>query len=103
MPRLKLGFEYQGEHHFMNLDDPVFTTEVSLRQGIRLFSKVFLSSPPDTNSRLVEFDRQKRALCEARGITLIDVPYWWQREEQSLASTIASARPDLKLRLESAK
>jgi ATP-dependent DNA ligase len=29
------------------------------------------------------------------GITLIEVPYWWDRKYESLASTIYSQRPDL--------
>ena len=30
-----------------------------------------------------------------KGITLIDIPYWWDRGVESLAMTIYNARPDL--------
>ena len=29
------------------------------------------------------------------GITLIEVPYWWDKQVSSLASTIYNTRPDL--------
>ena len=32
-------------------------------------------------------------LC--KGITLIEVPYWWDRTYDSLASTVYNKRPDL--------
>ena len=41
-------------------------------------------------------DKLKRERCAALGITLIEVPYWWQREQQSLEASIVIARPDLK-------
>ena len=30
-----------------------------------------------------------------KGITLIEIPYWWDRKYSSLAATVYSARPDL--------
>jgi hypothetical protein len=30
-----------------------------------------------------------------KGITLIEVPYWWDRKSESLAATIYSQRPEL--------
>ena len=30
-----------------------------------------------------------------KGITLIEIPYWWDRSFESLESTIYSQRPDL--------
>lgn len=30
-----------------------------------------------------------------QGITLVQIPYWWDRTYESLASTIYSRRPDL--------
>jgi hypothetical protein len=29
------------------------------------------------------------------GITLIEVPYWWDRKNESLAATVYNQRPDL--------
>ncbi len=33
--------------------------------------------------------------CEQSGITLIVVPFWWDKSMESLVGTIASARPDI--------
>jgi hypothetical protein len=33
--------------------------------------------------------------CLFEGITLIEVPYWWDRKHSSLAASIYSQRPDL--------
>jgi len=40
-------------------------------------------------------DVQKKELCVRLGITLIDVPYWWDGTEGSLRATIARKRTDL--------
>ena len=31
----------------------------------------------------------------SKGITLIEVPYWWDRKYESLQATVYSQRPDL--------
>ena len=33
--------------------------------------------------------------CEEKGITLIEIPYWWDFKELSLRATIHMHRPDL--------
>jgi hypothetical protein len=40
-------------------------------------------------------DKQKTELCKKQGITLIEVPYWWDRKSSSLAVTVYTIRPDL--------
>jgi hypothetical protein len=40
-------------------------------------------------------DLEKKMLCQKEGITLIDVPYWWQSDKESLVATIAKYRPDV--------
>ena len=42
-----------------------------------------------------ERDKQKLELCEKQGITLVQVPYWWNKKTDSLAATIQNKRPDL--------
>jgi hypothetical protein len=37
----------------------------------------------------------KEKMCKENGITLVQIPYWWDRKYESLASTIYSHRPDL--------
>ena len=40
-------------------------------------------------------DEIKAALSSTKGITLIEVPYWWDRKLSSLAATVYNTRPDL--------
>ena len=40
-------------------------------------------------------DLQKGVLCKEKGITLVEVPYWWDRKFNSLASSVYQQRPDL--------
>jgi hypothetical protein len=56
IPQLKLGFEYQGEQHY---------------------SYHFLYGDPQLQQRR---DAEKKAKCVEVGITLIEIPYWWDRK-----------------------
>jgi hypothetical protein len=40
-------------------------------------------------------DSQKLTFLKEKGITLIEVPYWWDRKYDSLQATIYNQRPDL--------
>jgi 2-keto-3-deoxy-6-phosphogluconate aldolase len=40
-------------------------------------------------------DVQKSELCKQAGITLIEIPYWWDLSMESLTATIRNQRPDL--------
>jgi hypothetical protein len=71
LPNFVLALEYQGEQHF---------------QDIYRFSK---------QEEYAARDQQKRKACLEAGITLIEIPYWWDYEEDSLRATIHSHRPDL--------
>jgi len=73
LPDLKLALEYQGEHHYF--DHYMFGSVATFQRR----------------------DRQKLRLCKLKGITLVYVPYWWDRTESSLRATIAQQRPDLNL------
>jgi hypothetical protein len=42
-----------------------------------------------------QMDLMKEKLCKENGITLVQVPYWWDRKYETLAATIYSHRPDL--------
>ena len=67
----KLGLEYQGEQHYWD---------------------VFALGP---KWRYSERDEEKRVACKENGITLIEVPYWWDKEKSSLMATIHEKRQDL--------
>jgi hypothetical protein len=46
-------------------------------------------------------DFNKKAACKEIGITLIEVPYWWDCNVPTLISTIRRYRPDIKLQIPS--
>jgi len=52
---LSVAFEYQGEQHYQN--------------------HFIFGSPEKQRER----DQEKRRACEAANITLIEIPYWWER------------------------
>ena len=59
-----LGFEYQGQQHYKD----IFALGNLWTQRER--------------------DKEKRKACEIQGITLIEVPYWWDFQIPSLVATI---------------
>ncbi len=40
-------------------------------------------------------DYQKRESSKKLGIALIEVPYWWDKKQESLEATIYEQRPEL--------
>jgi hypothetical protein len=72
IPSLSLALEYQGEQHFHH-------------------SHIFA----ETHSQQQQWDQYKQTLCRELGVDLIRVPYWWDREPDSLAATIHHYRPDI--------
>ena len=71
LPNFKLVFEYQGEQHYHD----IFTFGEQQRYARR--------------------DAEKRKACSSNGISLIEVPYWWDFTKESLMATIHQKRPDL--------
>jgi hypothetical protein len=71
LPKEQLAFEYQGEHHFHD----IYHLGSSWQQRQK--------------------DEEKRKVCRENEITLIEVPYWWNKEISSLAATINKERKDL--------
>ena len=71
IPSLFLAFEYQGQHHYRDLN--VFGPQ----------------------ERFETRDEEKRNACAQAGIALIHVPYWWDLKKDSLAATIAQEKSDL--------
>jgi len=80
IPSLSLAIEYQGMQHFQ----PV--------------GYVY-----STKDEIQERDKDKKRGCEKFGITLIEVPYWWDNSSNSLASIIRNSRPDLLLNFDTKK
>lgn len=71
LPKHNLAFEYQGEHHFLD----IYALGHRWRQKQR--------------------DMEKKKLCQEKGITLIEIPYWWDFSKSSLMATIHHHRSDL--------
>jgi len=71
IPSFKLALEYYGYQHYYN----------HLMFG-------------DVESRK-ERDLERHKACNSIGITFIEVPYWWQRDEDSIISILYKSRPDL--------
>jgi hypothetical protein len=68
-----LAFEYQGEPHYVD---------------ISIYGQLH---------RRQTSDQQKADIAKNYGITLIPIPFWWDKEHSSIISTLYSLRPDLSL------
>jgi hypothetical protein len=73
LPNEGLAFEYQGEQHYED--------------------KYLLGSQWQQKQR----DNAKKEICQMGGITLIEVPYWWDKQIPSLVGTIHEMCADLLL------
>jgi hypothetical protein len=58
-----------------------------LKLGFKYFS--------EQQYRLRRKNTKMHEACSASGITLIDIPYWWNKEKNSLFASIARHRPEL--------
>lgn len=71
LPGHRVAFEYQGEQHYR---DHYF---FGLKE---MYEKK---------------DHEKKIACQKLGITLIPIPFWWDKQEISLATIIAHNCPNL--------
>lgn len=83
---------YADTHKTMELD--LYLPEISLafeHQGYHHYQECWYSTRFDTQRT----DREKKEACAKLGITLIEIPYWWDCTKDSLLATIHKFRPDL--------
>jgi hypothetical protein len=73
LPELSLAFEYQGELHYN-------TTVIFGSAGRRHTT-----------------DELKKKLATDLGITLIQIPFWWDKSLPSILATLQHHRPDIQL------
>jgi len=63
--------EYNGEQHYLHI-------------------------PYSVHARTVHFvhnrDKEKRDKCEKNGITLINIPYWWDLKKESVLELLSRAK-----------
>lgn len=71
IPEVNIAFEYQGQQHYLN---------------------VYSFSPLHHQQ---QYDTDKQIICKKTGMTLIQVPFWWDFQTASLASTVHQIRPEL--------
>jgi len=71
VPALNIIFEYHGHHHY---------------HDHYLFG--------DVNS-CKERDKKRRLACANQSINYLEVPYWWQRDQESLIAMVHQVRPDV--------
>ncbi len=62
---------------------------------IRKFSSTSYSIRYNEPETVKQRDHVKQLICSTNGITLITVPFWWDKTTESVAHTIAIARPDI--------
>ncbi len=82
VPSLSLALEYNGEYHYKFV--PMYPRDDFLYS-------FFIHYSPLVAGR----DVKKKLACTQLGIHLISIPYWWDGELSSLATTIHHARPDI--------
>ena len=71
LPKENLALEYQGEQHFKD----IYGMGPQRKQKQR--------------------DDEKREACLERGITLVEVPFWWDENRDSLQNSIHQANSKL--------
>ncbi len=47
------------------------------------------------SAHIQQRDAFKISVCQQNGITLMVVPYWWDKKEESLAQSLHKCRPDI--------
>lgn len=71
IPSLNLAFEYNGQQHYKDIGYFQPTHQYQTRDDL------------------------KQQACKLAGISLISVPYWWNRKKESLVATILKHNPQL--------
>jgi len=74
VPGLCLAFEYNGYQHYYNH---------------------FMFGDVKSHK---ERDKARQIVCEALGITVIEIPYWWSgQDKESIIAALHKIRPDILL------
>jgi len=71
VPSLNLIFEYQGHQHY---NDNYLFGEIKSR---------------------LDRENEKHGACNSVGISYLKVPYWWQRDKESIVGVLHRYRPDI--------
>jgi hypothetical protein len=74
IPSLRLAFEYQGQQHY----SPILTQDWERIQGVDMYCISFMYW------MLILLASAKLHACQLEEITLITIPFWWDKKESSL-------------------
>ena len=78
IPKLSLAIEYQGIYEFFRIlnSDNTFLFYKKKKKGGQHYDWHFLYGSPEMQKKR---DSEKRMLCSRVGITLVEIPFWWNR------------------------
>ncbi len=82
LPAFSVAFEYQGEGHFHKL--PIYGSFKQKQNNDQ--RKAILAKGEQYYKWMIGVEG---------GISLIDVPYWWDKTKDSLLNMISKQRPDI--------
>lgn len=68
IPKHKIALEYEGEQHYHELQNIFGATNSSVLYSAR--------------------DRLKKEACDQAGISLVCIPYWWDRKQSTLLNLL---------------
>jgi len=74
LPQFNLALEFHGEQHYKEFSPSSGFLNLAERQ---------------------KSDSEKKKICEANGITLVCIPFWWDETVESLTSTLNQYVPDV--------
>lgn len=77
LPTISVAFEFQGPHHYVQTHHGSFT----------LYDWILYSWINENIYRRKQRDQRKREVLREKGITLVEVPYWWKGNMSSLLAT----------------
>jgi len=93
--RLPLNSSFEGEPALKSFNVDIFIPSLSLAieyHGIQHYQS---TSFYGSHEKQQIIDESKRILCRSIGISLIEIGYWWDYEQNTLLNTIYKHRPDI--------
>jgi hypothetical protein len=82
IPELKLALEYQGQQYF--LEEEKFSKRLYIERAHQ-----------KREGLLDDFFDQFCVVCSRQGITLVEIPYWWDMKVESLQAIIHEAKKNI--------
>jgi len=93
---VQLNYGYRPPLSKRPIEFNIFISELSL--ALEYNSEKHYMEIPILNNNLAtirERDKMKQQICQNNGITLLVIPFWWNKTIESVAQVIHKARPDI--------